>query len=483
MPSTNHPKITKFYEDHPALNFESMNLLLIDLLYPVISSADISPNLLNAFTQQFQQDFENWKKSFKEENGNLQELQFTKTQLLFENLPKENKKLIEQITNILNPLSAPVPAILDEKNLEPFLQTFEKRIQLALEQCQKILQNQVNQTESHLIQQILQTGTQLNQIQNLTGNQIQTQSTLHQDVNTLLQKFGNSTSKGATSELGLEIVLNKIFPDSSIEMVSDQAESGDFQLKCDNKPTILIENKNYSKNVNTDEVNKFLRDVEINKIPGVLFSQTSGISNKKNYQVDVHKGNAVIFVHNVNYDNDKIRIAIEILYHFYSLTQILNIPEQQQSVILTREILDKIGEEYNKFAHDKHELKTNIEDSYKKSIKIIERMNFPELLTIFPEDILVKLDTGLFYCDQCSFSTSTLKKLSAHKRVHNKNNSYTSCTSSESLDNLIEETTQQSKSQSEPIQKKEKKQKVPKEPKTPKSKKSPKTNQSTQNTV
>ena len=33
-------------------------------------------------------------------------------------------------------------------------------------------------------------------------------------------------------------------------------------MKRDNKPTILLENKNYDKNVGQDEVLKFLRDVE-----------------------------------------------------------------------------------------------------------------------------------------------------------------------------------------------------------------------------
>ena len=68
-----------------------------------------------------------------------------------------------------------------------------------------------------------------------------------------------------------------------------QSASCDFLLKRENKPTILFENKDYSRNANPEEVKKFIRDINERNQHGIFLSQNSGITTKHNFQIEFHK--------------------------------------------------------------------------------------------------------------------------------------------------------------------------------------------------
>lgn len=75
----------------------------------------------------------------------------------------------------------------------------------------------------------------------------------------------------------------------------------------------MFENKVYETNVKLEEIQKFIRDVEEIKTNAIFLSQNSGITRKKNFQVDIHKGLIMIYIHNVQYSPEKIQIAIDII--------------------------------------------------------------------------------------------------------------------------------------------------------------------------
>ena len=125
-----------------------------------------------------------------------------------------------------------------------------------------------------------------------------------------------ASTKGRISENILSSILSTLYPYGSINPVGNIKESGDFIMERDGKPKILIENKNWSCNVYQDEVKKFIRDIEVNSCCGVFLSQNTGIANKRNYEINIHNGNVLVYVHFVNNDPEKIKIAIEIIDHF-----------------------------------------------------------------------------------------------------------------------------------------------------------------------
>lgn len=67
-------------------------------------------------------------------------------------------------------------------------------------------------------------------------------------------------------------------------------------VKRNNKPIILLENKSYQNPVSKEEVVKFLRDIEYQNYCGIMLSQTSNISTKENFQIDIVNNNVVLYV-------------------------------------------------------------------------------------------------------------------------------------------------------------------------------------------
>ena len=88
-----------------------------------------------------------------------------------------------------------------------------------------------------------------------------------------------------------------MYPCAQIDHVgNEQKETGDIILIRSNKPKILIENKDHtSTNVPKNEVDKFIRDCEIQNCSGIMFSQHRGISNKQNFELFLNK--IMRFVH------------------------------------------------------------------------------------------------------------------------------------------------------------------------------------------
>jgi hypothetical protein len=129
-----------------------------------------------------------------------------------------------------------------------------------------------------------------------------------------LNKWTNSsTHKGNYGQNMLEGVLNSAYPSAEIVNTSGLKASGDFMLKRESKPTIMVENKDYKSNVNADEVKKFVRDVNEQQTHGIFLSQASGITSKNNYHIDICEGKVLVYVHNVEYNPDIIKSAVNII--------------------------------------------------------------------------------------------------------------------------------------------------------------------------
>jgi hypothetical protein len=198
---------------------------------------------------------------------------------------------------------------------------------------------------------------------------------------------------------------------ASIVFVGKSKESGDFIMERIDKPKILFENKNWSCNVFQDEVNKFIRDTELNNCCGVFLSQNTGIANKHNYEINIHKGNVLVYVHNVNNDPDKIKIAVDIIDHF---KERLNDLTDSEIDSISKETLNEINNEYLLFTSQRTNMLKMLKDFNTNMTKQLESINMPCLKEYLSGNFGEHL--SFEKCEFCNKSFKNFAAVKAHQR-------------------------------------------------------------------
>lgn len=245
------------------------------------------------------------------------------------------------------------------------------------------------------------------------------QGKMTDDINDFLSKFKNSSNKGQYGEGLLFNILTQMFPSGEIvDTTTDGTKRGDFILKRMNKPAILIENKDYGRNVTNDEVNKFLRDANNSNLDAVFFSQKTGICMKPNWFIEVYNYKVRLYVHNVNYSNDIIKMAIDIVDTLsYHLSQ-YNSSEEETTSPITDEVLQTINNEIRQFIDKKNNIITIINEQHKLlTDKMTDLIISPTLLNILDIKYSTISQSDPYSCNICNnWSGRNAAALSAHKR-------------------------------------------------------------------
>lgn len=316
----------------------------------------------------------------RETNSNL----LDKTSLMINELiPKNQDKLSNDIslhlklfqTAMITETSKLMSSSLDKKTIEDFL----KNVNQTMGQSQQTLSNLISSTESRIQSQLVETERKINDIKEISTLNNSSQSALQSNVTDILKKFENGSSKGSISENITYNILLSLFPCGQIENVSDQKETGDIMLIRNNKPKILVENKDHdTKNVTKQEVEKFIRDCEIQNCCGIMFAQHKGISNKQNFELQVHHGNVLLYVHETNFDQDKIKTAIEIVENFKMKLDELNINSNDDCTI-AKEVLEDINKEFINYVTQKNNMTKLLKDFSEKMSLSLGELKMPSL--------------------------------------------------------------------------------------------------------
>lgn len=129
----------------------------------------------------------------------------------------------------------------------------------------------------------------------------------------LISRASNSTIIGQDGETMTMHELTKRFPKAEIEDTHKKKGRGDFILK-ENGFTMLIETKNYTKNVTKPEIDKFYRDVDTNHDINcaVLISLKSGICSREDFQLEIRDNKPILFLHNIAKNFDNLNLAIKL---------------------------------------------------------------------------------------------------------------------------------------------------------------------------
>lgn len=233
------------------------------------------------------------------------------------------------------------------------------------------------------------------------------------ELRNFLDKQNNSTLKGKASEEKLEHCLNQAFPCASIVDKSGEPKSCDYLLEREECGGILFENKDYANNVPNEEVKKFIRDIEHQKKDGIMLSQHSGVSNKSNYQIDIHDGLILVFVHYVKYDESKIRVAVNIVDH---LRQLLDkYKTEKEELVFSKDDMSAINKEYLAFIEQRNGLIENYKKTYKEHLKQLENFEMPSLTKLL-DSIFTNVDQLSYLCQYCKkFNAKNKRALTTHQ--------------------------------------------------------------------
>jgi hypothetical protein len=190
-----------------------------------------------------------------------------------------------------------------------------------------------------------------------------------------------------------------------------------YLVKRPNKYNILIETHDVERNVNTNEIRQFIQTMEENNCNGVLLSQQSGFSSKSNYHIEIYNKLIIVYVHNVEYDPEKIKNAIDIIDNLTIKLREMNRDENMYEIIIDKDVLEEINKEYQLFIQQKENVLTVIKESHKKVLSQIDDFKFPELDKYLSTKFSVPIQKQGFKCDLCKkFNATNLKALAAHKR-------------------------------------------------------------------
>jgi hypothetical protein len=296
-------------------------------------------------------------------------------------------------------------------SLNDFLSSFEQKYSSLMQSIQ---------------QPILQTISQNDEKLNKNLNQYQlTQEQLSLNMNDFLNKYKNNSShKGKLSENLLNNTLVKIFPTGEIINTSQTPHSGDFHLKRENKQDILFETKDYNKNVDLMEIKKFTDDCKKQNMHGILLSQNSGINKKENFKVEIIEKRIHVYVHQVDYSEDKIKTAVEIVDSICEIFQIQKEEEEseetpKQEFTISIEILEEIQKEINRFLQQKETYLSLLNTTHKHLVEEFKKFDF-KILQVFlkNKDGKNKITPKIFECDKCDQIFYSKPSFGNHLKKH-----------------------------------------------------------------
>tara|TARA_Y100000768_G_scaffold36911_6_gene24162 strand:- start:4018 stop:5343 length:1326 start_codon:yes stop_codon:yes gene_type:complete len=426
MLQVKNKRIINFYNTHTEFDFESMNLLLVGLLEKIsdTKNANREDILLTSF-KKMEAEMIDMREKISCSTQGIMNLQTTvasipksMTDHLTPQLSTIKDKSVKDIERALEINKHSTGEQIDTKLKTILINNFKNimdsnivqlKSEIGKNNSSQELINSINgnfQSRCDSLQQFI-----LNLIKQLHDSSTK-QSDILKDVRVYFDRQKNSNYKGIDSEITLEQGLNETFPDAIVTNTTGQSCSGDFSLERSDKPKIMIENKFHSANVTIPDIEKFIRDSEYQCCHGILISQKSGISRKKNFQIDIHNGYIMVYIHNADYDFDKIKLAVDAIDHLCVALKQNGTDSVQLQV--SPDGIKEINDEYQRFLIHRNSLAESLKLFNRNMTKQISQLEFPELSKVLSQQFTSTEET-LFKCQYCKLKVyKNAKALAKH---------------------------------------------------------------------
>jgi hypothetical protein len=434
--------IIAFYKENPNLNIVTMNHIFIDILkklstnlnetitnninHKILSTlTDLSKDILG-FKQDVATKLHETKKEYIDnvklilENStmttndkiqhilekNSDVIVSKTTSIINDIVPKHNDKFFDQIDlsikNLYDSINQDTNKLIeninkDDKNISEFVNNIDSKFNSMITSLQQPLFSFIQSSEDR-------TSNNVQQIRDKLISQQLSQDNLNGVMHEFLNKYKhNSSSKGNISEHELYSILQHIFPSDEIIDCSNETATCDYRVNRLNqtKPSILFENKDYSRSVTTEEIKKFERDLKQQKLHGIFISHKSNITYKEPFQIDIIDNLIHIYLPHTEYSIDKIKIAVE--------TEITTIN-------ITKDDIEELVELFNDFNTQKTSIIDTIKTTNKQILDKIESLQINSVKKILNKNGVFQTDDD-FKCKHCNTFTGKNKaSLGAHIR-------------------------------------------------------------------
>lgn len=342
--------------------------------------------------------------------------------LLHDVLPKTNDQLSKQLSSAIREMQKSIVddthkffsgSTLSPQSLQEFINSLDVKLSASLQMSQAQTETRI---DTSIREMKASSDANLSVIKELSCANQQVACALNTSVCEVLKKMENSSVKGKISENILFNTLVALFPCAQIDSVGTTKETGDIMITRKERPRILVENKNWDKNVVQEEVKKFLHDVEQQNCCGLFLAQNYGIANKEDFEVNIHNGNVLVYVHQAKNDPDKIKVAISIIDHLkMRLDELVSDKSMPEVDTIGKERMDNINQEYQAFITQKLSMIRYVREFQSKLCKMIEDVRLPSL----EEHLSTRYATSSskYTCQFCeTFRAKNQQALSAHHR-------------------------------------------------------------------
>lgn len=448
---TDHPNILNFYKEHPQLDFEVINLIVIDVLKQCTAitkenNIQQSQHILSTIKDNAMQILDSTMKTdiprIHNEIENKLLLQFMdiKREYLYELdiivntttptleqrsmlLEQNNKTLLNKTSIILNDI-VPKTNFQGLNKIQETIIIFQKSIS---EDTQMLTNSIDNNRVSEFINNFeIKSNILFQNIQQSIFSYISScEERIQTNITNLKQLFNAHTSNvPKPPAVPIHILLNRIYSTSEVvrvprhDVVGHSAMSNLYMIKRDNCPKLLIENNIVEHNIELEDISKFIKEVEQYNSHGIVLSQYSGISSKPNYHIDCYNGYIIVYIHNVEYNPERIRMAVDIIDNLSMKLKQYEINNEEY--MIDKDILEEINKEYQVFISQKEAIVTILREGQRKVISQIEEFKLPSL-DKYLSTKFISINKQGFKCDICkAFNGNNLKALAAHKRGCNR---------------------------------------------------------------
>jgi hypothetical protein len=234
-------------------------------------------------------------------------------------------------------------------------------------------------------------------------------------TNEIIKNLLSNNMTMSEGEKNMEIILSSICPTDKIIKNTNMLIHCDFILKRQNKPRIIIENKESFTNIDTEVTDFFIESLKEQNCCGIFISQHSGIINKQNFKIEIYNGNILVYISNCKYNSEKIKNSIELIYTLHEKLQLFN---NEINPIISSSLLSEINNEYQMFLTYKESVIKFIKENNNTIIKQIENFKFDVLDKYLSTKFVDKQkNCTLHKCNLCNvYSSKTLKGIAAHKK-------------------------------------------------------------------
>ena len=422
-----NPKVVEFYSKNKTLNPDDVNLWLVDMMEKVLGGNE--KGLAQGMMSKIEGFFGN----------HLNQMESLNKQLEVQNATRDFLQTsVQQINNAMGSMKTDVKDLIVSQFVDSQKDN-ERMIRVALEGAvedgkqKDVLVKALTDTMGCKLENFVKeihtpisslVGASEKRIADalirIYNDGVETKAVTKKtckDMEGYLAKYGRSKDKGNIGERKLSGLINTLYPSCELrDTTFCGGGKGDFIMRRPGKPQIMFETKEYAdgSKVPKKDVIKFLNDVKDNECCGILVNHTGGITEKENFYFEFHMGKVLLYIHNANYELDKIDLAIRLIDYMDERIGDIN-KMSGGGNMMSDEVMEQINIEFTTFNEYKDKVLNEARDFYNNTKKNLEAMQFTCLHKFLSTKFATEKSLD-YYCSACDQGFKNNRALAAHRK-------------------------------------------------------------------